>query len=294
MLFKATQALERAASLGEKVVFTFAQAVNFYISRKDINYVLASNIKKALDFFKDTPCSEITQARMTEYENHRYSGKVVENSTRAQACIITVQSIINFAADHGLCERVKFKKPKIKKKPVLAAPDSWIVLLLSQKMHLWLRCAVLIMTYQGVRPISMTALKWQDIDFETQKITFYKTKNFHVFSPKMHPDVVEALKAYKELSRDKELVFPMLKERHAASYINSILKYLCKKNNIPFYSTHKFGRHAFAHRLFKGGCSNQEVAQAGGWESDRVVSSSYGHLQRTHVDQLVCRVKLGG
>lgn len=294
---KVIKEIERRAALGDKETFTFAEAVDFYLKRKDPNPFLASNIKKALDYFKTIRCSAITQAKLTQYEDYRYKNKRVKNSSRISACFVPISAVINFAADHGLVEKVRFKKPKTQKAPVIAAPDMWIAKILTLDMQPWVRCAVLICTYHGVRPASLVHLTWANVNFDEGTLYFTHTKNGRYFAPRMHPDVLEGLRQlYSTLPEPtpETLVFPLLPQNHAASTLNNKLKSVCARHKLPFYSTHKLGRHAFAHRLLKNGRSLAEVMRAGNWESISVVASAYGHLEQSHIDEIVCNVKIGG
>lgn len=283
--------IERRATLGDKATFTFADAVAFYVERKDPNRNLAKNIKKALDYFKTIPCIHINQAKMLQYESHRYKNKTVTNSTRISGCITPVMSVINFAADYDLTERVKYKKPPIIKVPVVAAPDSWIKQVLAQPKEPWLQCVILILTFHGVRPITLKHLLWKHVDFEENRLHLVHQKNNKMFSPKMHPHVLEVLKTLPPGQPD-EMVFPVLDTHNPALRVNEYVESLCNRAKIPFYSTHKFGRHAFVHRNLRNGWTLAEVGKGGNWSSMGVVYERYGHMEQTHIDKLLIEAKL--
>jgi hypothetical protein len=53
---------------------------------------------------------------------------------------------------------------------------------------------------------------------------------------------------------------------------------------IDYYTSHRVGRHAFAARLLAEGKSLRFVMEAGGWATIQIVAETYGHLERSYVD----------
>lgn len=290
-LAQITKEIEKRATLGDKACYTFADAVAFYLERKDPNPNLAMNIKKALDYFKDTLCIHINQARMLQYESSRYKKKIVTNATRISGCITPVMSVINFAADYDLTERVRFKKPPVNQTPVIAAPDSWIEQLLDAPKEPWLQAVLLILTFHAQRPVTLSHLLWKHVDFEEGRLHLVHQKNNRIFSPKMHPDVEKAIRALVP-GQPEDHVFPQLNTPNPALRINDHVEAVCKRANLPFYSTHKLGRHAFAHRGLKKGWTLAEVGKGGNWSSMAVVYKLYGHMEQTHIDKMLTETKL--
>ena len=63
---------------------------------------------------------------------------------------------------------------------------------------------------------------------------------------------------------------------------------------MPYLSSpSKIGRHAFAARLLDQGETSKVVMEAGGWKSAPLFNETYGHLERSHVDQIVAAADAG-
>lgn len=69
----------------------------------------------------------------------------------------------------------------------------------------------------------------------------------------------------------------------SASSVRREIERACRNAQVPYYSPHKFGRHAFATRLLRAGKSTELVRRAGGWATIEMVSRRYGHLAREEV-----------
>ena len=68
---------------------------------------------------------------------------------------------------------------------------------------------------------------------------------------------------------------------------SAAIERVCRKAGLPYLSSHKVGRHAFAARLLAQGQSLKLVQDAGGWATIQVVSEIYGHLEQQAIDDAV-------
>lgn len=295
-LIAVTKEIEDRLLYGPKHSFTFAEAVELHVNRTHPKPKQAALLMKLLNYFGPKRCAEITPAMLMEYEKHRFK-KPVSNSTLIRAVYNPMQSILNTAARNQLAPPVLLPRPRAAKVRVPPAPEDFLQKLLACEMHHWLRAAILIMTYHGTRPSDLKRLRWRDVSFASNTITFGKTKNGLPHAPMMHPEVRDALRKLLvdgAWSGQAVPVFEKIQANEPATYINQYLKTVCKQNGLPFYSTHKIGRHAFASRLLSNNCTLKETQEGGNWSSIQVVADLYGHLERSHVDKIVTGMRIGG
>ena len=69
--------------------------------------------------------------------------------------------------------------------------------------------------------------------------------------------------------------------------VNQAIERACQRAGVPYLSSHKVGRHAFAARLLRAGHSLKLVQEAGGWRVARMVSDHYGHLERSQISAAI-------
>jgi site-specific recombinase XerD len=65
------------------------------------------------------------------------------------------------------------------------------------------------------------------------------------------------------------------------------MRRLQKRARLPHCRPHQLGRHAAATRLLNNGNSTVAVGDAIGSDSTRMIDQYYGHLARSHVDEVV-------
>jgi len=287
--------IEQRAIYGTSASFTFAEAMEFYVRRTNPKPKQAWYLTKLLNYWGKWRCQDITPQALMAYEKIRHSGKSVTNNTLRRSIYGPMNAILKMAAENRFCLPVLLPKPKLEKSRVAAAPEGHLRALLACKMADWLRAVVLTMTLHGTRPSDLKRLKWQDVSFSSNVITFRKTKNGEPHSPVMHPEVRAALLRHRASNapfNQSEPVFAKLQCNEPATTINQYVKGLCKRNNLPFYSTHKIGRHAFAERIMDAGYTLNDLQKAGNWSTITVVAERYAHLERTRVDDIVTGMRI--
>ena len=178
-----------------------------------------------------------------------------------------------------LCPLVVFEGPKIKRKPIAYADDRWLRTFLE---HAFPRIAltVLFMTLTGARVTEACRLAVGDVDLGRGFAILRKTKNGKSRRISLAPLLVDALRPCTSGVGPEATVFGYA-ERFS---VNQAIERVCLKAGIPYLSSHKVGRHAFAARLLAEGKSLRLVQEAGGWSSIQIVADTYGHLEQSMVD----------
>ena len=179
-----------------------------------------------------------------------------------------------------------FKRPKQpKRKSVRYAKDDHIAKLLP-KCSQRLKAAVLLITFSAARASEACRLKEEDVDWVDGSAVLHETKNGDPRRVQLPPSVLEAL---IPLRGTKGPLFGF-KTRYS---LNQAIERASKRAGVPYLSSHKIGRHAFAARLLDQGETSKVVMEAGGWKSAPLFNETYGHLERSHVDQIVAAADAG-
>jgi integrase len=280
---------------GPVSICTFAKAVDFYLDHVTVAPKEAPRIDRLVAHFGHMKCTEIDANKLHEYRKKVYP-EGISNATVRRSIYGPMSAILKMAAENSLCPPILIPKIKVETKLVPAAPEEHIAKLIGLITDKWLKAAVLTLTYHGTRPGDLSRLRWRDVSFASNTITFGRTKNGHPHAPTMHPDVREAYLVHfneaTNLDRNAA-VFPLLQSRDAATQINYRLRAICKKAGLPYYSTHKIGRHAFAERIVNNGHTIRELQEAGNWKTYGVVAGRYAHLEKTRVSDIITSMKIG-
>ena len=181
-----------------------------------------------------------------------------------------------------LCPLVVFEAPKIKRKPIAYADDRWLRTFLE---HAFARISltVLFMTLTGARVTEACNLTVGDVDLGREFAILRKTKNGKSRRISLAPLLVDALRQWITDQRLSDPGQPLFGYASRFS-VNQAIERVCLKAGIPYLSSHKVGRHAFAARLLAEGKSLRLVQEAGGWSSIQIVADTYGHLEQSMVD----------
>jgi integrase len=204
-------------------------------------------------------------------------------ATRARHVYTPVLAILNNAADAELpgSRRLRVKKPKIPLVPIEWGTDDYLDRLL---IHCGPNLAAIVnfMTETGARVSEAIRLRAHDLKKVEGFAYLGKTKNG---KPRLIPLSEDTLAECLAVAPAKQLQ-PLFGYGWRTS-VNTALKRACRRAGLHYLSPHKIGRHAFAARLLADGATLKEVQEAGGWESIEVVSAMYGHLERSHVHNVI-------
>jgi integrase len=259
--------------LGPEKTTTFAQATVLYLEGGGDGRFL----DPLLDWFGVYKVRDITQSELVRFAATTYPG--VSAATLNRHVFTPTCAVLRHAAKAGLCELPTFTRPKQIKTVVEYANDQWLASLLDAiSDNLSLTAIVLFMTTTGARVGEACRLQWTDIEGEAAILRH--TKNGDSRRVVLLQLAGEAL---ARLPRKDARVFG-----YAARWsVNQAVERACKRAGIKYLSSHKWGRHAFAARLLRAGHTLALVAKAGGWRSLQLVSSVYGHLEQSMVDDAV-------
>jgi len=179
---------------------------------------------------------------------------------------------------------VTFEPPRVVRTTVEPAPQAWFPSFF-EAAHFRIALIVLFMTTTGARVSEACRLTVGDVDTSTLKALLRKTKNG---KPRMVPLTGVLARGIERLIvgeylKPKDSVFG-----YAARWsVNQAIERVCAKASIRYYSSHKFGRHAFAAWLLEGGSTLKQVQDAGGWSGIQTVADSYGHLEANPIHHLM-------
>lgn len=272
---------------GAKKTATFAEAA--------ISYMKAGREKRfilpLLKHFGTSTLASITQTTIEHAAEVLYPN--ASPATHIRHVYTPVTSIITRAAKAGLCERVKFERPKVTRKPVAIPHDRWWdAIEATASPNLW--ALLVFMSNTGTRVSEALRLKWDDVDTEGATALLGMTKNGTSRQVDLNPLVLLALVEKRTWEKTP------VGERFASDQVFSFsdkqnvyrsLRSACARARVPYYSTHPAGRHTFAKRILKAGHSLKLLQEAGGWADMKTPAMNYGHLEGSQVRSAV--MKLG-
>lgn len=245
-------------------------AKDYIASGKDERFI--SDLVKA---FGPRPLNTITDSDVIQYANAR----PWTASTKNRQAIVPFNAIANWGASLSppRCMPRNVPKFQFRKTPVQHAPEPWIyqVLRLAESEGAErLAACVTFLTVTSCRISEACRIVKDDIDVERGRVLIRRTKSGHSRIVNITPEFAEKLATLPD-----DQIFGYA-SRHSFA---TALRRLCARHSIPFYSSHKLGRHAFAARMAANGASLQMLRDAGGWASMTVVSDNYAHLEVSHV-----------
>ena len=255
----------------------FADAVNIYGEKGgEMRYV-----KPLLDNLEGMRLRDITPVVVSALSTKLYGH--CEPGTVRRHFYTPLNAIMRKAHQAHLCPLTVFDAPKVKRKPVDYANDQWLRTFLE---HAFQRIAltVLFMTLTGARVTEACRLAVGDLDLSRGFALLRLTKNGKSRRVSLAPMLVDALRAWIIDQRLLDPAAPVF--GYASRYsVNQAIERVCAKAGIPYLSSHKVGRHAFAARLLAEGKSLKLLQEAGGWSSMQLVADTYGHLEQSMVDE---------
>ena len=259
---------------GEQRTATFAEAAVLYLEKGGEDRFMI----KLLDHFGTMRLSEITDMMIANFAAKTYPKSGPQGINRQ--VYTPVIAVFRAGAKAQLCSLPSFSRPKQpKRKSIKYANDEYLARILPS-CGVRLRAAALLVTFTAARASEACRVEDADVDWDDCSVELRETKNGMPRRVKLPPLVMDAL---VPLRGRKGRLFG-LKTRHS---LNQALKRAAKRAGVPYLSSHKIGRHAFSARLLRQGKSGRVVQEAGGWKSVRLFTETYGHLERSHVDEIV-------
>lgn len=130
---------------------------------------------------------------------------------------------------------------------------------------------VLFMNLTGARVSEAIRLLGRHVDLTTKQAVLLKTKT-DTHSVRIMPDhLVERIRALG-VGPDQRVF------RYTSRFsVNERIKAVCARAGLPYKSSHRVGRHAFATNALNAGCGVHEAMDAGGWKSSAIFLETYAH-----------------
>lgn len=278
ILHKRERELVGDSVLGESSRITFKEAAELYVEVGGEERFLDPLVK----LIGHKRLAELTPQDVLMVCRKRYPNS--SPATRIRQVYTPLNAVLRYAHREQLCELRAFKKPKCEKRPVQAAPDSWLAEF-TEGAPPHLAAAALFLSFSGARATEACRLKWKDIDLATGRALLSKTKNGQSRQVTLAPIVISAIKRLAlESEPDPEATVFGFSQRWS---LTNAIKRHCKSHDLRYYPTHAIGRHSFATRLLNQGHSLMTVKEAGGWKSINMVTDHYGHLEKSFVHEVV-------
>lgn len=268
-----TEILDRH-TWGEERTTTFAEAVIHYLDQGGSGRFLEPLVEK----FGNWRLSDITPLEVSKHaaEAHPSSGPQGINRQVYTPLI----AVMRCAARAKMGPPCTLERPKIpKRKAVHFAKDDYLGKLLPH-CNKRLKGSILLITFTGARASEACRVMPDDVDVSRGEVTLQITKSG---KPRICvlPDIV--IEALIPLLACDGPVFGY----SSRFSLNQAIERACERAGVPYLSSHKLGRHAFAARLLRQGRTLKDVQEAGGWDSFKMVSDIYGHLERSAVNEAV-------
>lgn len=294
---------------GPKALINFADAYEVYRAAKGEN-TNRQWLDAMLPLIGTKRLVDFTQTDLHQLAKTLYPG--CSDATLKRQVYTPFIAAWNACVDHepSLADPKRWKSPRPKRKAVDAPDDGYIATLTDAAKIAAGRndkgqftrgsrnperdaAALLFITFTGARTGEVRHVRVKDVDLEAGYVLLRKTKGTDD-KPRqvaLAPELATALRVYIAGLGDVPgdmLLFPFATRWG----LPQLVKRARKRAGLPHYRPHQIGRHAFATRLLHDGSSLLDVQKAGGWDSAQMVTQTYGHLAREHVDRIVAKQKL--
>jgi integrase len=223
-------------------------------------------------------------------------GKEKRADRTVQAYLASLSHAFTFGVEsvHWLTDNpvARVKKPKVNNARVRYLSEDELSRLLTackESRNADLLTAVILSVLTGGREEEVMALRWEQIDFQSRRITLRhgETKNTEGRILPLAGQAFELLKArYDSRPAGSEIIFPATRRAKKSDHIDlrSPFQTALKKACIENFKWHDL-RHSFASYMVMSGVSLVEVAKIGGWKTIQMVMR-YAHLAPGHVTEV--------
>ena len=278
-----------AITWGPERTTCFAEAVNVYLAGGGE----ARFLEPLVLAFGPRRLADVTQADVIGFIAQRYPATGPQGINRqVYTPLISVYRAAHAAGMGPLPPFQRLRKIKRRGAIRFATDDDLAVLLPHCSARL--AAALLLMSLGGARVSEACRIVDADVDWGRARITLQETKNGE---PRVVPAGPVLMAALEPLHGARGPLFGFA----SRFSVNQALARACLRAGLEVFTSHETGRHAFAARLLGQGFTLLEVQRAGGWKSYRMVAETYGHLERSRLDDLVreagaklAQVVLGG
>jgi integrase len=266
---------------GPAAVLTFADAAILYrkVHKPD------RFLREVEDYWKDTPIKMISAGAIRQSAITLYP--TAGPATRNRQAIVPTVAIINHAAEHELCAKVRMKRFHVEKKEKTPATWEWVTRFMAaavRKRARNYRLAGLacFMYLTAARISEALSVEWEDVDFARRRVKIRQTKVGAERWAHMPDELIAALARIPGERTGKVFGFK------SRSNCRTQWEGAIRRAGIKRLSFHAC-RHGFATGLLDKGVNPKTVAERGGWKSAQHVFETYGHdvASETVTDVLV-------
>lgn len=251
--------------LDPRSTLTFAQASMLYRHAEKSDRFL----RKIEDYWRDTPVKEITPGAIRAAAISLYPN--AGPATRNRQAIVPTQAVINHAAEHELCPRVRVARFETKRQEKEPATWEWVRSFMAAAKKPNLAALACFMYLTGARISQALRVQWSDVDFQSGKVLIRATNKGDDDRRAHMPS--ELIAAFANIPGERAgPVFGFRSRGNCRTQWNGAIR----RAEIKHLSYHGC-RHGFATGLLDQGVSPITVAKRGGWKSARHVFETYGH-----------------
>jgi len=266
--------LYATGALGVEQPTTFADAMSAYVLHGGEERFL----DPLLEHFKEKPLAEIGQTEIDQCAHTLYPG--CKAATLNRQVYGPMIAIMRQAAKSGApgASLPILSMLKVEKVPPVWTTDDYIRRLVALCKPR-LAAFVMVMTTTGLRASEMLRQEPSDYALREGWVHIGKTK---IGEPAFVPLAPLIWQSVMAIMPTEGRVFGY----KTVQGVNKALK-AATKNKLPYYSTHKIGRHTFAARLFSDGADIKAVKEAGRWKKLATVDEIYGHLEQRQTHDMM-------
>lgn len=248
---------------------TFRQAAESYIASGHENRYL----DRILPHIGETPLTAIFPFDVRELAKALYPKHL--NSTRNRCVITPIRAVMYHAYDRGWgppsrLRNLKIDEPRRKK----AASPTWLHDFYRQcdrdgAPHI--AALVMFMAQTGARVSEALRLAWTDVDLASKTAVLLRTKTSRHSVRHLSDQMIDRLHRLRQGSSSAATVFRLTDRSH----VNTRIREICRRADIPYKPSHTCGRHSFATNAMALGNDIKTTMEAGGWKSIAVFLGTY-------------------
>lgn len=273
---KASKPVKSFAPTLEVVAAAYFQAKISSMEKTSLDILRIKLTRVVLPYFKNTPASNLTPARLDKYVARRL--KTVKRTT-VHRDLSDIRAILNWAVGRGMISDNPMKgyeMPKRDDARIIPPTLSEIRKIIKHAATHLVR-AIYISYYTGLRPgqSEMLRLTWEDVNFESENIRVWSAKKGglpHRDIP-LHPDLLEKMQEWQDghkliihrrgvAIRSIKTAWRRAKERAGIT------------RRLRLYDI----RHEFIDSLLKGGADFKSVSEMAGHTTPDTTRKIYQHI----------------
>jgi len=265
---------------------TFDDAVGLYLGRNP-NVEEAKRLEPINEEIGNLTLDKLTQAEVQRVAQ-KLKGHCKLN-TQARYIYVPISAVYNNAVKAGLAPPRKFEKPKgWNKDKRVQSPPNWWYGAIKPYLRPTLYALLTLNVTHGLRiseavwrtPADIDTTRWPWV----LELGDYDKAGDRVQIP-LAEHVIEAIQAIPNWQDQKWLFGTCSKDN-----INRDIKKACVKADVPYFSTHPWGRHKAARNYLDAGGSIKGLQDAFRWKDPTMPMRHYGHEERSEIIDRVHQV----